>query len=60
MSRPGAAASLPLPFELVVDDGIPMENDLHDLQANFLRELIIRVMEERGREDFYAAGNIFV
>ena len=60
MSRPGAAAPLPLPFELVVDDGIPMEDDHHDLQANFLRELIIRVMEERGREDFYAAGNVFV
>ncbi|RPH53336.1 hypothetical protein EHM82_08585, partial [bacterium] len=60
MSRPGAAASLPLPFELVVDDGIPMDNALHVFQATLLQELVIRVMKERGREDFYAAGNIFV
>lgn len=60
MSRPGAAAPLPLPFELVVEDGIPMENDLHVLQAALLRELVIRVMKERGRNDYYAAGNVFV
>jgi Uma2 family endonuclease len=60
MSRPAAAASLPLPFELVVDDGIPMDNDLHVLQASLLRESVIRVMKERGRDDFFAAGNVFV
>jgi hypothetical protein len=47
MSRPAAAASLPLPFELVVEDGIPMENNFHVLQASLLRELVIRLMSSR-------------
>lgn len=60
MSRPAAAALAPLPFELVYDDGEPLETEWHSLQLPLLRKLIRQAMLERGRTDFYAGANIFV
>ncbi|HEX6903019.1 MAG TPA: Uma2 family endonuclease [Thermoanaerobaculia bacterium] len=60
MSRPAVAASVSLPFELVIEDGIPMENNLHVIQFSVLRDLVDGVMKDREREDYFTAGNIFV
>ena len=59
MSQPAAALS-PLPFELVLDDGEPLESDWHTVAFPLLRTLIIRAMAEQGRTDFFCAGNVFV
>ena len=55
-----AAALAPLPFELVLDDGEPLESEWHTLQYPLLRELIGQAMKEQGRSDFYVGGNMFV
>ncbi|PYQ59667.1 MAG: hypothetical protein DMF53_18405 [Acidobacteria bacterium] len=55
-----AAALAPLPFELVYDDGEPLETEWHTLEYPFLRELIGQVMAEQGRIDFYTGGHMFV
>ncbi|HSN86954.1 MAG TPA: Uma2 family endonuclease, partial [Thermoanaerobaculia bacterium] len=60
MSQPAAAALAPLPFELVFDDGEPMDTLWHRLQMNLLIDLIEQAMAERGRTDFFAGGNMFV
>lgn len=60
MSRPAVAASVSLPFELVIEDGIPMDNNLHVIQSSVLSDLVDGVMAERGREDYFTAGDIFV
>ena len=60
MSQPAAAALSPLPLELVLDDGEPLESDWHAVAFPLLRTLIIRAMAEQGRTDFFCAGNIFV
>jgi Uma2 family endonuclease len=60
MSQSAAAASAPLPFELVYDDGEPLETDWHTLELPLLRHLIRQAMEEQGRTDFFAGANIFV
>ena len=60
MSRPAVAASQSLPFELVTEDGIPMDNLAHVLQMYLLIDSAHQVMAERGRKDYLAAGNIFV
>jgi Uma2 family endonuclease len=60
MSQPAFAAFAPLPFELVYDDGEPLETEWHSLEFPLLRELIRQVMGERGRTDFYVGGNMFV
>lgn len=60
MRKSAAAALAPLPFELVYEDGIPMEDFRHVIQMNLLMDLIRRVMKERGRTDYFAAGDIFV
>ncbi|HEY2290289.1 MAG TPA: Uma2 family endonuclease [Thermoanaerobaculia bacterium] len=60
MSQPIASALATLPFELVYDDGEPLESEWHVLQNGLLRELILLVMEEQGRPDFYVGGNMFV
>ena len=57
MSQPAPA---PLPFELVYDDGEPMENFNHVLQMTLLFDVIRQAMEERGRSDFFVGGNTFV
>lgn len=60
MSRPAAAAPGPLPFELVLDDGEPLETEWHTLEFPLLREVICQTMAERGRTDFYTGANMFV
>ncbi len=60
MSQPAVAALAPLPFELVYDDGEPLETEWHTWELPLLRELICQVMEEQGRTDFYAGMNMFV
>lgn len=59
MSQPAVALS-PLPFELVLDDGEPLESDWHTVVYPLLRKLIIQAMAEQGRKDFFCAGNVFV
>jgi len=59
MSQP-AAALAPLPFELVYDDGEPLETEWHTLEYPYLRQLIGQAMAEQGRTDFYTGGNMFV
>src|SRR4051812_41371512 len=60
MSQPAVAALAPLPFELVYEDGEPLETLWHRYQMNLLIDLIHQAMAERGREDFFASGNMFV
>ena len=60
MSQRAVAALAPLPFELVYDDGEPLETEWHTLQIPLLQELILRTMAERGRSDFFVGGNMFV
>ncbi len=60
MSQPAAAALAPLPFELVYDDGEPLETEWHTLEYPLLRKLIRQAMAESGRTDFYTGGNMFV
>ena len=60
MSQSAAAAFAPLPFELVYDDGEPLETDWHTLQLPLLRRLIRQVMAEQGRTDYFTSSNIFV
>ena len=44
MSQPAAAALAPLPFELVYDDGEPLETEWHTIQYPLLRDLIQQAM----------------
>jgi len=60
MSQPAVAALAPLPFELVLDDGEPLETEWHTLEYPLLRRLFRQVMAEQGRTDFYTGGNMFV
>jgi Uma2 family endonuclease len=60
MSRPAAAASQSLPFELVFEDGIPMDDFQHPVQMALCRELTHEVMGERGRKDYTVGGDNFV
>jgi Uma2 family endonuclease len=55
-----AAVLAPLPFELVLDDGEPLESEWHTLQLPLLRELIGQAMKEQSRTDFYVGDNMFV
>ena len=59
MSEP-AIALASLPFELVLDDGEPLESDWHVLQIHLLREQILQAMAEQGRADFHVGANNFV
>jgi Uma2 family endonuclease len=60
MSQPAAAALAPLPFELVYDDGVPLESDWHTRELPLLRGLIDQIMLEQERTDFFSGANIFV
>lgn len=58
MSQP--ARALDLPFELVYEDGEPLESLFHVTQMTLFFELIDQVMAERGRTDYVVGGNAFV
>jgi len=60
MSQPAVAALAPLPFELVLDDGEPLETEWHTLEFPLLREVIGQAMAEQRRTDFYVGANMFV
>lgn len=60
MGQPAVSALAPLPFELVYDDGEPLETHWHDLEHNLLRTLIRQIMAEQGRNDFFVGANMFV
>ena len=60
MSQPAVSALASLPFELVYEDGEPLDSNWHRIQMNLLIELIRQAMAERGRSDFFAGGNMFV
>ena len=56
-----SAASLAhLPFELVYEDGEPMEDHWHVIGKDLLIDQVHQVMAERGRSDYFTSGNIFV
>jgi Uma2 family endonuclease len=59
MSQP-AVKGLDLPFELVYSDGIPLDSHRQRIQMNLLIDVICQAMAARGREDFFAGGNMFV
>ncbi|HEV7785589.1 MAG TPA: hypothetical protein VGQ28_09660 [Thermoanaerobaculia bacterium] len=46
MSQPAAAALAPLPFELVYDDGEPLETEWHTLEFELAR--LRALLAERG------------
>jgi Uma2 family endonuclease len=46
--------------ELIYSDGEPLDSNWHRIQISFLIDVIGRAMAERGREDFFAGGNMFV
>jgi Uma2 family endonuclease len=60
MSLPAVSALRPLPFDLVEDDGQPVEDPLHIVQMSFLDHLMRRAMAEQERTDFYCGMNTFV
>jgi Uma2 family endonuclease len=62
MSQPAVSALAPLPldFELVYEDGEPLETEWHTIQIPLLREVTRGLMRERGCRDFYVGGNMFV
>jgi Uma2 family endonuclease len=60
MSQPAVAAPAPLPFELVYEDGKPLETAWHYLQIHLFTDLINQVMVEQGRTDYFVGGNMFV
>jgi Uma2 family endonuclease len=60
MSQPAVSALAPLPFELVHDDGEPLETYWHVQQIHLLLHLIRRAMAEQERTDFFAGGDLFV
>lgn len=47
-------------LELIYDDGEPLESNQHRIQMNLAIDLIEQVMAERGHEDYFAGGNMFV
>ncbi|MEA2563842.1 MAG: hypothetical protein QOH06_5346 [Acidobacteriota bacterium] len=60
MSQPAVRALSPLPFELVYEDGEPLETHWHAQQIPLTTHLIRRAMLEQGRTDFFTGGNLFV
>jgi Uma2 family endonuclease len=60
MSQPAAAALAPLPFEIVYDDGEPLESEWHAQQLPLLRTVIRQAMAEQGQTDFYIGTNMCV
>lgn len=60
MGQPAVSALAPPPFELVYDDGKPLETIWHAFQLPLLNELLYQAMAEQDRSDFFASANVFV
>jgi Uma2 family endonuclease len=60
MSQPAVAALAPLPFELVLEDGRPLDSNWHRIQMSLFIHLTRQAMAERGRTDFFVGANMFV
>jgi len=60
MSQPAVAALAPLPFELVYDDGRPLDTNWHRIQMSLFINVTRRAMAERERNDFFVGANMFV
>src|SRR6185436_5424980 len=60
MSQPAVAALAPLPFELVYDDGEPLDSNWHRIQMSLFINVTRQAMAERGRTDFFVGANMFV
>lgn len=62
MSRPAVAALAPQPldFEIVFDDGEPVESSWHREQMNLLAGLLREARAEQRRTDVYIGANNFV
>jgi Uma2 family endonuclease len=60
MSQPAFSALAPLPFEIIYDDGVPLESNWHVQQLPLLREGILRAMAAQVRTDFNIGTNMFV
>jgi Uma2 family endonuclease len=62
MSQPAVAALAPQPldFEIVFDDGEPLESPWHYEQMNLLFNLLRQVRAEQRRTDVYIGANQFV
>jgi Uma2 family endonuclease len=60
MSQPAVAALAPLPFELVYEDGEPLESNWHRIQMELFCEVTRQAMAERERTDFFVGANMFV
>ena len=58
--RAAIAALAFLPFELVYEDGEPLESDWHVRQIHLFLDLIPVAMTEQGRTDYFVGGNMFV
>lgn len=60
MSQPAVAALAPLPFELVYEDGEPLDTNWHRIQMSLFTQLTRQAMAERGQTDFFVGANMFV
>lgn len=60
MSQPAFSALAPLPFEIIYEDGEPLESDWHVRQGAVLAEAIRRLMTARQRTDYYVGVNLGV
>jgi Uma2 family endonuclease len=62
MSQPAVAALAPQPhdFEIVFDDGEPLESPWHHEQMDLLFHLLRQLREEQRRTDVYIGANQFV
>ena len=54
------AALAELDFELILEDGIPMDKPVHRAQMNLFLDVLWMLMLELGRRDYYAGGDMFV
>ncbi|WP_428268249.1 Uma2 family endonuclease [Haliangium sp.] len=58
--EPGVAPAGAERFELVTDDGVPMESLQHRHQMNLFIDVVTEALAARGRRDCYLSGNQFV
>jgi Uma2 family endonuclease len=60
MSQPAFSALAPLPFEIIYEDGEPLESNWHVKQGALLGEGIVRAMKAQERTDFFVGINMGV